>query len=440
MGGTPSHKLFILMGILLFNALFLFAQERLVLISPHWEGYKTETEQAFKRWHKEKYGTDVVLDWRDVGGSSDILKFVQSEFKQRPKGIGIDLFFGGGVDPFVKLKELEMLETYQPSEEIMSRIPATINGIPMYDPQYTWFGTAISGFGILCNKKVAGIMQLPEVHTWEDMTDPRLFSWIASADPRGSGSAAALYEIILQAYGWEKGWRMIAEISGNIRSFNKNASMAAKEVTFGDAAYGLAIDVYGLNQVSTAGAENMSFIYPAGVTIINPDAIAIIKGAPNDHIAKRFVDFMLSPEGQKLWVHPKGSPGGPQKFDIPRMSILPELYDAYPPGRGFINPFESPMKLQYNSKLATARREVVQGIIGATIIDLHQEVTAAWKKINSLNISEAEKTRLRDEFSRPPVTEQEAAQLAETDWKDAVKRNKLLHEWQVWAVKKYRSF
>ncbi len=417
----------------------LFSQDRLVLLSSHWEGYRTETERAFRKWHREKYGTDVVFDWRDVGGTSDMLKFVQSEFTQRPQGIGIDLFFGGGIDPYMRLKDLGLLARHQPDGAIMEGIPIEINGLPMYDPDFEWFGTAISGFGILTNKRVTGIMKLPEVKTWEDLADPRLESWISSGDPRASGSAAALYEIILQAYGWDEGWRIIKSMSGNIRSFNKNSSMAAKEATFGDVAYCLAIDVHGLNQVSSAGPENMTFIYPEGLTIINPDALAILKGAPNEEIARRFVDFMLSPEGQKLWVLPKGAPGGPEKFDIPRMSILPALYDLYPPDTGFINPFTTPTKLRYDAKRAASRRDVVQAVIGSTVIDLHNELVKAWKKINDPKLSPQRREELLAQFARPPMTEEEAARIAAEDWNDPTKRNQWLQKWQNDAVKEYRS-
>ena len=417
----------------------LFAADKLIILTSHWEGYRTETERAFQRWYRENFREDVVVDWRDVGGSSDMLKFVQSEYQQTPAGIGIDIFFGGGVDPYFRLKDSGFLESYQPPENVIGPIPKEINGLPVYDPDYQWFGTAISGFGILSNKRVVKIMKLPDVKTWEDLTDPALFSWVASGDPRASGSAASLYEIILQAYGWDKGWSTIIRMAGNIRAFNKNASMAAKEVTFGDAAYCLAIDVYGLNQVSSAGPENIGFIYPVGLTIINPDAMAILKGAPDQKVARRFVDFMLSSTAQSLWVLPKGSPGGPVKFDIPRMSILPGLYHLYPKNTGFINPFTAPTQLRYNSKLATSRRDVVQGLIGATIIDLHSEVVPTWKRINDPALSPAKRRALIDEFVRPPLSSEEVGEIAQEDWKDPAKRNQLLQKWQNDAVKKYRS-
>ncbi|MDX2225780.1 MAG: extracellular solute-binding protein [Verrucomicrobiae bacterium] len=416
------------------------APARLVLISAHWEGIQYETEHGFREWHRKKFGQDVEFQWRDVGGGSDSLKFIESEFKQTPGGIGIDLFFGGGYDPYIRLKEKGLLATHHPSEEILARIPADINGLPLYDPDHQWFGTALSGFGILYNKRVIAIRHLQAVSSWEDLCDPALLSWVGSGDPRASGSSQAMYEIILQAYGWEKGWKIITEMAGNIRSFNKNSSMANKDVTVGETAYALSVDVQGLMQVSVGGPENMGYVYPKGATIINPDSLAILKGAPNATIAGRFMDFMLSPDGQRLWVKSRGQPGGPVRFDIPRMTILPELYPEYPADTKFINPFEVKVAFRYDTGLAKSRRVVVQNLVGTTVIDLHAEVVRAWKSINRPGRSPEERERLIGEFSRPLLTADQAVALAEGDWKDPKKRNRILLDWQVQAVEKYRKF
>src|SRR2546426_12757529 len=90
------------------------AAERLVIISPHWEGLRFEFARAFSGWHKTKFGAPVEIDWRDLGGTSDDQKFVISEFSQRPAGIGIDLFFGGGLDPYYEFLKRGLLQEYRP--------------------------------------------------------------------------------------------------------------------------------------------------------------------------------------------------------------------------------------------------------------------------------------------------------------------------------------
>ena len=57
----------------------LLAEQRVVIITPHWEGARIEFARAFSAWHQTKYSEPVHVDWREVGGTSDIIRFVRSE-------------------------------------------------------------------------------------------------------------------------------------------------------------------------------------------------------------------------------------------------------------------------------------------------------------------------------------------------------------------------
>ena len=112
----------------LMGATSLSAAEKLVIVSPHWEGLRYEFARAFSEWHQEKFGTPVEVDWRDLGGSSENVRFVISEFKQSPDGIGVDLFFGGGTDPFFEFVKHGLLQAYRPAA--LAGIPAQVGACP----------------------------------------------------------------------------------------------------------------------------------------------------------------------------------------------------------------------------------------------------------------------------------------------------------------------
>ena len=115
--------------IILLNLSSIFsvkAEDHLVLISPHWEGIKTEFGSAFQDWYLQQTGHSVELEWRDMGGASDDLRFILSEYQQTPSSIGIDLFFGGGIDPYLELKERGVLHSCKPPLSIMAGIPSQI--------------------------------------------------------------------------------------------------------------------------------------------------------------------------------------------------------------------------------------------------------------------------------------------------------------------------
>lgn len=411
------------------------AEPPLIIITPHTEAIRTEFARGFAAWHQAKFGAPARIEWRDVGGTSDALKFVQSEFSRKTNGIGIDCFFGGGLEPFLVLSDKKLAQRYQPPAEIMEKIPQNLNGIEIYDRDYTWFGAVLSSFGILQNTRLQRLVQLPPATRWEDLTKPELLGWVGAGDPRNSGTMNVMFESFLQAYGWERGWQVLAQIGGNVRKFDRVSSSTAKDVTLGETAYGFAINFYGFSQVGAAGKSNVTFVLPQDFAAINPDGLCILKGAPSLTTAQRFVEFVLSEEGQKIWFLQRGQAGGPQTFSIDRMSIRPDFYQRYRDASNIeFSPFELKQNFIYDSKLGRDRREIVAALVGALLVDTHTELQTAWRAVIKRGLRDAD---LR-ELGRVPLTEAEGLKLAAKEWKDPAIRNQRKIEWQQWALQKYR--
>ena len=439
-GGLPFwHKPLIAFAFgaipLLLSLTCLSAQNRVVVLTPHIDAIRYEFGRAFEEWHRQQYSEEAEVEWRDVGGTSDALRFVQSEFAKKPAGIGIDCLFGGGQEPYLVLADKKLSVRYQPPPEILTGIPQNFNGVEVYDPSYTWYGAALSSFGILQNRHLHGLMGLPLVQRWEELAQPRLYGWVGAGDPRNSGTMNVMFETFLQFYGWERGWQVLSQIGGNIRKFDRVSSMTAKDVTLGETAYAFAIDFYGFTQVAAAGRTNLTFVLPQDFTAVSPDGLAVFKGAPNLATAQRFVDFVLSEAGQKLWFLPRGHAEGPKKYSIERMSIRPDFYERY---RGISNiefsPFDLKQSFRYNAKLSRERREVVAALVGALLVDTHSELQAAWRTIIDRRVPPGDVL----ELGRAPLTESEALKLAGGAWKDPAVRNLKKIEWQSWAQNKYR--
>ena len=412
----------------------------LVIISPHWEGVRKEFGDAFKNWYKAKYNKEAKIEWLDQGGSGDDLRFVKSEFSKNPNTTGIDIFFGGGVEPHLELMKNGYTLSYKLPYEILKLIPKQISGMPIYDPAYNWYGACLSGFGIVYNKAVLKMMKLPEPKTWEDLANPELLGWVSSADPRHSGSIHMMYEIILQAYGWQKGFEIITKMGGNIKSFPKYASQTAKDVSSGQSAYGLAIDSYGWAQVAEVGEDKVGYIMPEKLTVINPDAIAILKGAPHPDMAKAFVNFVMSKDGQKLWMLRKGESGGPKEFDLDRLSVIPSLYTEFKDKSVIkVNPFAWKSTFKYSSEKGSLRYTILNDLIGALIIDTHQELESAWKAIieGGMPGRRGDKEKALKKFLELPASEDEILKLAKEKWNDPTFRNNKIKEWIIFAKNKY---
>jgi len=398
--------------------------EKLTIISPHYEGIRKEYAAAFNRQREKNGKTKVMFEWIDQGGTSDDLRFVKSEFARTPAGINIDIFWGGGVDPYRELKENNLLEKYTPPRLILRSLGRSVGGVPVYDTEGFWYGSALSGFGIMFNKAVLQEHHLPIPKTWSDLASPAYFDWVTATDPRHSGSAHMMFEIVLQAYGWDEGFDLLGKIARNSRAFTESASQVPKDVAQGEAAAAPVIDFYAWSESENVG-EKVGFVYPQGHTVINPDGIAILKGAPHRQLAEEFVDFVLSEAGQKLLMLPAGAEGGPTEFTLKRMSVLPSLYDSLA-GVSIIgvNPFKWKSGFVYDPEKGSARWDIVNDLIGALMIDTHAELR---------------QTRLVDHLVVPPVSEEEALRLASGKWKDATFRNKTLSVWTNTARKRYLS-
>ena len=283
--------------------------DKLVIISAHNKAARDEYARAFGEYYYRKHGRRIELDFRNVGGTSAISKYLNDRFEAEfrvhyeknhpgewddevakafiggavdPKnpnaeklrrarreflesdvGIGIDLMAGGGtyelsrnarqgyaVDGRVKERHPEYFR-----EEV---IPANFGGDALYDQNGGYYGVVLSTFGICYNAdRLNGMADKRPPERWAELGEPRFLDTLAVADPTQSGSANKCFEIILQqamceagspAAGWVPGLNLIKRIFANARNISDSASKVVRDVCDGDAAAGTAIDTYGISE------------------------------------------------------------------------------------------------------------------------------------------------------------------------------------------------
>jgi hypothetical protein len=274
------------------------------------------------------------------------------------------------------------------------------------------------------------------VERWEDLTRPELRGWVGAGDPRGSGTMLVMFESFLQARGWQDGWRLLTQLAGNTRRFDRLSSTTAKDTALGETAYALCIDFFAFTQVAAAGRTNLTFILPKDFAAISPDGIALLRGAPNRAIALRFLEFVLSDDGQALWMLPKGHPQGPQRHSIERMPVRPALYQRYRDVSNIeFSPFDLTTGFRYDARLAQRRRAVVSILAGSILVDVHDDLKKAWIQLTRQTPTPSQ----LQQFGAVPITESEALALGGDAWKDPRFRNARRTEWQIWAQQKFRN-
>lgn len=345
--------------------------------------------------------------------ASSVARKARETFLASNAGIGIDLFFGGG--------QYEMsvqagkgyavdagLAATHPGLFDETVIPARYSGETFYDADGRYYGACLSSFGICYNRdRVAALGDAPPPARWADLGEPRFNGQVAVADPTKSGSITKCFEMLIQeqmadaieahgsesapalATGWAAGLNLIKRIGGNARYITDSAGKVPRDVGTGDIAVGMCIDFYGRTQAEwtgrqSGGEERVVYVTPRGGSSISVDPIQLLRGAPNREVAVAFIEFVLSPEGQKLWNYRVGTPGGPVKYALRRLPVRRDMYT--PEHRQHMadaqaDPYHEAAAFTYRGRLTGPYFGLIRNLIRCMVLDPLPELQAAWQAI-----------------------------------------------------------
>jgi ABC-type Fe3+ transport system substrate-binding protein len=412
-------------------------KDHLVVVSPNPKSIQDEFSQAFKAHYLKAYHCEIEAEFLYQGGASDVLRLVMGRFDKDPSSSGFDIFWGGGEHPHYELDRRKLLVPYMLPAALKKEVPAQVAGVSIYNKEETWHASVLSSFGIFFNKMLMGKLRLPEPKEWSDLGDPRFMDNLSTADLRRSSSNVTMGMVILQGQGWDKGWELLTAIAANTRSFTHSSTDPIKAVVNGDAVASISVGFYAIGKVAEIGSSKLGYVFPSKGSILNPDPISLLKGAKNRVAAERFVDFVLSVPGQKLFLLPKGVEGGPKNATLARMGVNRQAYqDTKGVQLSEFDPFTlQNLPMMLNVERVTALQFIFSDLVGATHIDTHKELKKAWQHM----IKRGNKAEERAELSRPPLSEAEMSELAKK-WNDATVRNKAINEWNNKAQEKYKSF
>lgn len=408
--------------------------DTLVIVSPHDEAIREEFTLAFEKQERLR-GTGGKLRWQPARGTGNIMRMLEAEFDGASKGrpVGIDVMFGGGVPAFEKARRAGFIQPIHVDPALLESVPESFGGLSYRDPDGTWYGTTVNGFGILFHRKSHVQRQWPEPEQWADLAHPRYFGLIELADATESGSAQAAYEMILQQHGWDNGWPLLHRIAANSASFPRSSSDVVRDVSAGQVLAGMAIDFYAYTQISHVGSDVLGFSAPRGGTAYTPDPIAVLRGTPRRDLAIRFVEFTLSEPGQRLWASPAGTPHGPVKHELFRPPILPKLYE---PGEKLVidsRPYSDGQGFVLDQELFERRSRLIGPLLKTSCIQLKEPMRKAYEAVRDNPGDE----RLAALFDALPFSETEALELAE-QMSDPIMAEKIEESWYRFFKKRYR--
>jgi len=188
------------------------------------------------------------------------------------------------------------LELLKKDNRLLAYPQADVSNFPeaAYDRDRTYFGTKLITSGIVYN---TGARERPAA--WKDLADPKYRGQIVMPSPLYSGAAAITVSTFVARadFGWSF---MDSLMKGNQAVAVRGNGAVLRSVASGEKAYGILVDFMALN--AKQKGSPVEFVIPAeGLTAVT-EPVAILRTARNPQMARAFVDFLLSDEGQRLAV------------------------------------------------------------------------------------------------------------------------------------------
>ena len=261
----------LLLGSLSFGAA---AEQKLYVYTSMKESMIGGLKTAFTK----KY-PDIKIDFQSAGAGKLMAKIAA----ERESGkILADVLWTSEVPDFYQLKANGLLLPYIPAES-----KALMNPLPDYDGSFT--AARLGTLGIAYNTK--HVKEAPK--TWDDLKKPAFKRAFGIANPALSGTAYMSVAVLSKAFGWQ----YFEALRANGAKMGKGSGQVVDDTASGDLVASLGVDYITLDKIDKGAT--LALAYPPEMLVI-PSPIAILKNSPNADAAKKFVDFVLSKEGQTI--------------------------------------------------------------------------------------------------------------------------------------------
>jgi len=267
------------------------AQDKLGWVGPVYTELSDSLNRGFKQYYKKEYGKDVTITFVKPGGWPVCIDKVRA-WGGKPDA---DVFLGAGAPAHEVLKKDGMIVPYRPKN--WDKIPAEWHGMKVKDKDDYWTCFAPWIVTNLYNQKVFDKLRLPIPETWKDLLDPVYRGNIVHTLPYASGTMHETVEIILQAFGEKEGWAYLRLLAANLPRFSTGSTDTTHITSRGEVPVGIAQPQMNA-MVARRDGYPVSDLLP-DKTILVPEAVALLKGAPNEKLGKIFLDWLFSMEGQK---------------------------------------------------------------------------------------------------------------------------------------------
>jgi len=240
--------------------------------------------QAFEK----KTGIKVAMTRKSSGETYAQVKAEAAN----PKG---DIWWGGTGDPHLQAAE----------EGLTLEYTSPANG-QLHDwairqweqSKKRTIGVYAGALGYGFNTKQLAEKKIPEPKCWSDLLNEKLKDEVQVADPNSSGTSYTMLATMVQLLGEDKGFDYLKKLHKNINQYTKSGAAPAKATSIGETTVGITFQ-HDMVIFVVQGAP-VKVVSPCEGTGYEIGSMSIIKGAKNLDNAKKWYDWALSAEAQKI--------------------------------------------------------------------------------------------------------------------------------------------
>lgn len=219
-----------------------------------------------------------------------------------------DVWHGGGSEMYVEAAGEGLLAQYRSPEA--EGIPATFR-----DPEDRWSGVYSSMLAFCVAPQALEALGAEAPRTWDDLLDSALHGQISTASPRTSGTAYTAMVLQIDRLGEDAGRDYLEALYGQVLQFTRSGTAPAQVVARGETAVAITFAPY--CEAARAEGSAVEVVMPGDGTGYEVGAVAVLADAPHPELAREYIDFALSADGQQ-----SGAASGINQ--IPTRSNLPD--------------------------------------------------------------------------------------------------------------------
>jgi len=209
-----------------------------------------------------------------------------------PKG---DVWWAGPGDAFLQAAEEGLLETYKspnlPQLQDWAQREAELS---KYRVVGVYGGILALGY----NTELFDKKKLPVPKCWKDLLSPAYKGEVMLSNPNSSGTGYLMLASLVQIFGEDEAFRYMKALNANVNQYARSGIGPMSAVIRGETAIGSTV-LHGVINEIVRGFPVKAILPCEGVGY-EVGSMAIIKGTRHLDNAKKFFDWALTPEAQKI--------------------------------------------------------------------------------------------------------------------------------------------